>query len=208
MSGGVSSNHQNFNLLNITNIGKPGLKGQMKVPVSDVGRDLVIDIFDLKTPAADGEKSRLTKALLTLVEQSGVSIKFDGYSTEGDVLKAIGKHIMVKQGVEGGGDAQPLSSEEKTLLQNLEIVMKAARKIMKEDPSVTFDCFNEFNRHSRYSYKDEGGNPKIESTSRSDGKDATSWTSYFKDALAFDSIKFGGSGNNNQCKSNASSLSG
>ena len=128
-----------------------------------------------------------------MVEQSGVQIRdshlYDSVklcTTEGDVLKAIGKHIMVKQGVEGG-DAQPLSSEEKTLLQNLEIVMKAARKLNDNTPTK-FECFNQFERTNRYEY--EGDKYKgVRTTSKS----GTAWTSYFKDALAFDSIKFGGS---------------
>ena len=191
MAGGIN-NHQKFNLLNITNIGKPGSEGQMKVPVSDVGRDLVIKIFDLTTPtsAAAGSESRLTMALKTLVEQSGVSIDYDRCSTEGDVLKAIGKHIEEKQVKEGGGAPQQLTTQEKTLLQNLEIVMKAARKLMSIDSRVKFECFGQFKRETRYEY--DGNEYKGERTT---SKSGTAWTSYFKDALAFDSIKFGGSKN-------------
>ena len=191
MADGVSSNHQKFNLLNITNIGKPGSEGQMKVPVSNVGHNLLIEIFDLKTQTAEGGQSRLTMALKTLVEQSGVSIKLDGYSTEGDVLKAIGNHIENQQGASTGGkDAKKLSTEEKTLLQNLEIVMKAARKLNDDEkqPNITFDCFNEFNRETRYKY--EGDKYQTERVST---KSTTAWSSYFKDALAFDSITFGDS---------------
>ena len=189
MEGNLSLNH--YNLLNInTNANvKPTTKGGKTISSPDLdvdtaGHKLIAKVFNLNDSTKSNEN--LAKALMGIVVEAGCSIVLNNTSDAGTILEDVGQYIFDKQ----ANPPKALSDVEVTMLQNLSIVLKVARKINKNTPG-TFNCFTEFNRHSRYSYKDDGGNPQVDATAGRDGQDATSWTSFFKDALAFDAKQKG-----------------
>ena len=184
MAGGINS----FNLLNIDSTYKKsgtditsGKENQLSVKVSDAGAAAIKEVFALGTPATTGT-SRLTAALQAIVDLSGTNININGANDEKSVLKAIGDHIMNKQGAQGNGPTEPLTDNERTLLQNLTILLKVARKV-----DSSSDCFKNVERNNRYTY-DEHKTP-IDQNRSPANKPQTAWTSWAEDALAFEEVR-------------------
>ena len=181
MAGGINS----FNLLNIDSTYKksdPKGKDQISVMVSDGGRAAITEVFALDKSHAPGMPSRLTAALQTIVELSGTNINITGTTNEQEVLNAIGDHIMKKQGAKAGGSPASLTDNERTLLQNLTILLKVARKVKSSS-----DCFTTVKRDSRYTY-DKHRTP-INQNRAHKNKSETAWTSWAEDALAFEEVR-------------------
>ena len=185
MAGGINS----FNLLNIDSTYKKSVaetdrgKDQLSVMVSDAGRAAITEVFALDRLSTTGP-SRLTAALQTIVELSGTNINITGKTDEQGVLNAIGDHIMKKQGAKAGGSPAPLTPNERTLLQNLTILLKVARNV---NNVKNLACFTNVERNNRYTYNEH--KTPINQNRSPANRPQTAWTSWAEDALAFEEVR-------------------
>ena len=94
-----------------------------------------------------------------------------------------GKHVHNNQKI------RKLSANNKSLVRELYVLLKVARKIHLNSTPQAVSIFNSFDRANRYNY----GNDKSLSDGRNpinkngQSKTETAWTSYFKDVLAYES---------------------
>ncbi|MEK9728013.1 MAG: hypothetical protein VW397_07920, partial [Candidatus Margulisiibacteriota bacterium] len=187
----MSSSH---NLLNINNAATTKLNKSNNrtihnydLSIEDTGHKLITKVFKLDSQGDSNQK--LASALHKIVEVNGDcdEIQLNGNDSASEILTKVGKYIHDKQETK----KEKLSEKDIELLQNLCIVLKVARRINdnnNEYKTIKFNCFSDFERHNRYEYSQ---NLNIEENKHRNGKDATSWTSFFKDALAFNAKEQG-----------------
>ncbi len=149
MDGNLSLN--NHNLLNINSDARVGvtknhgktIKTPVNLNVGEAGHALIAKVFNLDNPS--NSNKALASALTTIVNEAGCTITLTNGNDAGTILEDVGRYIFDKQ----ASPPKALSDDDVTMLQNLSSVLKVARKINKTKPG-TFNCFAEFNRHSRY----------------------------------------------------------
>ena len=125
--------------------------------------------------------NKLLAAIKNIVTKYNLTID---HSDLDDVIEAIGKHVHNNQKI------RKLSANNKSLVRELYVLLKIARKIHLNSTPQAVSIFNSFDRANRYHYNEndkslsDGRNP-INKNGRS--KTETAWTSYFKDVLAYES---------------------
>ena len=145
--------------------------GSKKLNITLDSNEAIITAFNL----TKDDTTSLFNAIKKLCVESGLS-ELKKPTTLDDLMITIGQEIHKQQNKPSNNQLPP---NLRTLTQNTYAVIKAYRSLNKQGA-----LFERFERTQRGSYTNHAYNNENRTTSNS--KTATTWSSYLKDALAFD----------------------
>ena len=163
--------------------------GRLKVEIKGSENKAIAKHYGLTDGGENNAK--LLKAIQMVVQKHKPrnSAIHTSYGNPDDLIEAIGTYVFNKQA------QSELKDADLNLVKELYLLLKVARKIHVDgDNPIRFNMFDNFERPKRYHYNDNKtlSGERNKTISESPLKDATAWTSYFKDVLAYESTRDGG----------------
>ena len=160
-------------------------RSKFRTSVENDFSDAIIQLFELNSPSESGQQTKLFNTIKTLIQFAELpkgEFNPDNYSNENDLILALGTKVNEKQ-----TRGEQLANNWLDLIQNMYTVLKVFRK---SDHNNNTNLYKTFSRPSRGEFNQDG---VLESYSKQTGdkvyQNQTSWTSFFKDVIAYEQKK-------------------